>query len=65
LLGSKRDLYFSDSDNFKKIPGNPIAYWLNEIVFDIFKYNKRIGDYSKPLAGICTGNNDKYFRVRI
>ena len=35
--------YEQSTDNFSKIPGTPVAYWLSDIVFDVFgKSNKNI-----------------------
>lgn len=48
--------------NFGKIPGEPFAYWVSDSVINVFAYSVRLEDFAKPLAGICTGNNDSYFR---
>ena len=56
------DNYAVSTDNFAKIPGNPIAYWISEGFIEAFSANF-LSSASSPLAGICTGNNDKYFRL--
>lgn len=49
------------SDNFSKIPGSPIAYWIDENFFDVFT-RKKLRDISIARRGLETGNNDKYIR---
>ncbi|NBI63880.1 BREX-1 system adenine-specific DNA-methyltransferase PglX [Clostridiales bacterium] len=48
--------------NFSKIPGSPIAYWVNEAVLDKFKRFPLLGDKYKLLAGTSTGDNTQYLR---
>src|SRR5699024_7985312 len=37
--------YETEQDNFEKIPGMPIAYWLSRHWFEIFKNNPKLNDY--------------------
>ncbi len=48
--------------NFEKIPGAPIGYWVSEKFSSLYS-NKKIKDYSKPIAGICTGYNEGFLRL--
>lgn len=50
------------TDNFSKIPGSPVAYWVSETVFDLFKKLPLLGDQYTLLAGTSTGDNTKYQR---
>ncbi|MFR8438715.1 MAG: BREX-1 system adenine-specific DNA-methyltransferase PglX [Lachnospiraceae bacterium] len=50
------------SDNFEKIPGAPVAYWVSEKLLRCYE-NKIIYDYAKPCKGIDTGNNDVFLRL--
>ena len=50
------------TENFSKIPGSPIAYWVSEAIQDIFHKNKKIDDIANPRQGLATGNNDHYLR---
>lgn len=54
--------YESSQSNFSKIPGSPVAYWLKDSTYDLFK-NKNLGDFGIARAGLSTGNNSKYFRA--
>lgn len=57
-------LYFTaNQDDFKRIPGSPIGYWLSENVLNVFKNSLTIKDISEPRAGLQTGDNEKFLRV--
>lgn len=50
-------------DSFAKIPGAPVAYWLNHKFmkcFDTFIYMRDIGI---PRTGMMTGNNARFLRL--
>lgn len=50
-------------DDFKKIPGSPIAYWVNENFVDIFStHNMLSGIYPYITKGIFTGDNNRFLR---
>ncbi|EHU8158493.1 TPA: BREX-1 system adenine-specific DNA-methyltransferase PglX [Proteus mirabilis] len=58
-----RDFEFSitKQDDFKKIPGSPIAYWLDHSLVTLFDGIK-IGDILDVKAGLTTGNTEKFLR---
>lgn len=56
---SQENRYIACSDNFAKIPGAPVAYWVSENVVDIFEKDK-IGNHFAVKAGMCTGENEKF-----
>jgi len=51
------------ANDFKIIPGSPIAYWLNERVFDVFKNGKPLVEYSKGSTGLQTSNEVQFVRL--
>ncbi len=53
--------YEQSTGNFLKIPGSPVAYWVNERLLFAFS-GKRIEDYAISNGQTKTGNNDKYLR---
>ena len=55
LAGENR--YTANQDNFAKIPGSPVAYWIGQDVFRVFS-EKSVRDYAEPRHGMSTGNND-------
>lgn len=55
-------LSIASAQDFKKIPGSPIAYWINKDIFRMFKNYGCIGDYFTFQIGLVTGNNTYYTR---
>jgi len=57
------DVYYSavDQNNYIKIPGCPIGYWVSEKSINLFSKDN-IGSESKARSGFSTGNNDLYIR---
>lgn len=53
--------YEQSTDNFSKIPGSPIAYWVSDAFTKIFS-NKLFYDYTISDGQNKTGNNAKYVR---
>ena len=48
--------------NFLKIEGTPIAYWLNEKIFNTFN-NKVIGNKLITREGMATADNERFLRL--
>lgn len=55
--------YETSSENFSKIPGSPIAYWLNANEYLLFENNKKLKEYGDCNNGFTTGNNDLFLRL--
>ena len=53
--------YESNSENFSKIPGMPVAYWVSENVLLSFNYDL-IKDLCEIKQGLATCNNNKFLR---
>ncbi|WP_407503134.1 BREX-1 system adenine-specific DNA-methyltransferase PglX [Acinetobacter baumannii] len=49
-------------DDFKKIPGSPVAYWLSDNIKKAFETGYPLGNISSPRKGNSTSNNDKFLR---
>ena len=49
------------SDNFAKIPGAPVAYWVSENAYNMFEGQNRYSGETKK--GVLTGNNDLFLRL--
>lgn len=60
LVGENR--YYAEQENFAKIPGSPVAYWVSEKVLKCYM-NKSIYDFANPCKGIDTGDNSKFLRM--
>jgi type II restriction/modification system DNA methylase subunit YeeA len=51
----------ASSLDFKKIPSNPIAYWVSDQIRNIFA-NKDLGDIAKPRQGLSTSDNNRFLK---
>ena len=60
-FADETNTYFAQQENFAKIPGMPVAYWVSEKFRQNFN-KKNIGDLFLPKFGMSTGNGDKYIR---
>jgi hypothetical protein len=49
------------TDNFSKIPGSPVAYWVSGGIINAFS-NESLYQYSQSPSQNVTGNNGKYVR---
>ena len=58
----KRGVFFANQDNFAKIPGSPVAYWVKNAILRCYRFPK-IYDYAKPCKGIDTGDNNIFLRL--
>ncbi len=45
-----------------KIPGQPIAYWVSEVVANLFINSPKLNSVGKPRQGLATGDNSKFLR---
>jgi type II restriction/modification system DNA methylase subunit YeeA len=66
MLSAKdnENVYFiAVADNFKAIPGVPIAYWVSERIRQIFKEEKTLDRIAEPKQGTSTGDNDIFLRL--
>jgi hypothetical protein len=59
----KENRYYPEQDNFSKIPGAPIAYWVSEKVFKSFENFPLLADISFPKQGLATSDNGRYLRL--
>ena len=54
--------YVAQQENFAKIPGAPVAYWVSEAFVKNFSLGKPLSEFAEPRAGLATGDNDKFER---
>lgn len=48
--------------DFGKIPGSPVAYWLDSTIYDLFEKSPNICDVSDPRQGMATTDNATFLR---
>ncbi|TGY98247.1 BREX-1 system adenine-specific DNA-methyltransferase PglX [Petralouisia muris] len=61
LAGENR--YMAVQDNFTKIPGSPVAYWVHSNAIKDFYTFLPLSSVSEVTRGLTTGNNDLYLRM--
>ena len=59
MFFNDRNHYVSNQKNFKKIPGNPIAYWVTNL--NIFDY-PMLKKFASVKEGVKTANNDYFIK---
>lgn len=59
---ARENRYIAQQDNFSKIPGAPVAYWVNKIALNNFDSMKRVGDYGEGRIGLITGDTGRFIR---
>ena len=62
MFVSGENRYVAEQDNFSKIPGSPVAYWVAVSLFSKFQEGKAFVKYSKACSGLKTGDNDTFLR---
>ena len=55
--------YETSTENLKKIPGMPIAYWASESILINFEKKGKLSDVALPRTGLQTGDNNKFVRI--
>lgn len=57
-------VYYPDvnQQDFEKIPGCPIGYWVSEKAMNISASSSTIAQVASPKQGLATGNNDRFLR---
>ena len=58
-----QNMHTAIKENFSKIPGSPIAYWVSEKAFEICNNAKKLEEYATTRAGMITGNNNIFIRL--
>ncbi|MBN3791439.1 BREX-1 system adenine-specific DNA-methyltransferase PglX [Burkholderia sp. Ac-20353] len=53
----------TQQDDFEKIPGSPIAYWVPEKIYESFGNYKTVDDISPPRIGMMTTDNERFLKT--
>ncbi|MEX1453103.1 restriction endonuclease, partial [Enterococcus sp. GC34] len=51
-----------NQNEFNKIPGQPISYWVSENLIHDFVVGKRMDEIVEPKQGLATANNNRFLR---
>lgn len=60
LSGDKR--FAAKQENFSKIPGSPVAYWVSENFIRAFENGRLLGEIASSKQGIATADNNRFLR---
>lgn len=55
--------FTATAEDFKKIPGSPVAYWVSDNVRNIFAENPPLGNVANAAVGLQTGDNNLFLRL--
>ncbi|MEK9652792.1 MAG: BREX-1 system adenine-specific DNA-methyltransferase PglX [Betaproteobacteria bacterium] len=55
-------LYRQSVEDFRKIPGSPVAYWISNKLSDNFIRGTMLRDLARPCQGMATTNNGLFVR---
>lgn len=55
--------YIANQDNFAKIPGSPIAYWVSSAIYSLFERCESFEKYAQLKVGISTADNNRFVRL--
>lgn len=55
-------LKIAKSDDFKKIPGSPVAYWVGDSFRELFRSSRLVGQVSETAVGLFTCDNNRFLR---
>lgn len=54
--------YRRRAEDFKVIPGSPIAYWASDAILEAFKTDCTFKSITNPRVGMQTGDNERFLR---
>ena len=63
FLNKNYNAYNITKTNFSKIPGSPIAYWVNDGLLSAFANGKSLGNIALARNGMKTGENGRFVRL--
>lgn len=54
--------YEAEQNDFRRIPGNPLAYWATEAITEVFQNSKLLTEIANPRQGLITGDVNRFVR---
>lgn len=61
IVGENR--YIANQDDFSKIPGGPVAYWVSDSFIEFFNEKYAFRNIATAKAGLSTTDNNKFLRI--
>lgn len=64
IANHKCKFYYEQStDSFSKIPGSPVAYWVNEKVANAFDSGKTLSSVARTRQGLASSDNNRFLKL--
>lgn len=63
MFVSGENRYVAAQDNFSKIPGSPVAYWVSNQFIMTFEIGTSLSKIAPTRKGMFTGNNDLWLKL--
>lgn len=63
LANKENRFAHTEQNDFKKIPGSPIVYWIEDEVRNLYVNSEKLATLSPPKCGMNTGDNDRFIRL--
>ena len=54
--------YEAVQENFEKIPGSPVAYWVSDSLLNDFSIGNKLKNYGDTRQGMATSDNSRFLR---
>lgn len=55
--------YSTSKENFAKIPGEPVAYWVSENMIDAYDNNDKLSSFATIFEGLKTRDKERFLRL--
>ncbi len=62
-MTTSKNFFRASAEDFKKIPGLPVAYWAGKSLFDAFVLFEQVGRRFDVRNGITTSDNGRFLRL--
>jgi hypothetical protein len=57
------NFFLASAENFKKIPGSPIAYWVSDKIRKVFERFPSMTEVVEAKQGLATADNNRFLRL--
>ena len=61
-MSANKNFFRASAEDFKKIPGSPVAYWVSERMRDCFASQGQFGEVIVPRHGLATSDNNRFLK---
>lgn len=62
-MSENKNFFRASAEDFKKIPGSPVAYWMGRGYFELFEKGVSLATIAPTRKGMFTGDNDRYLKL--